>query len=295
MSSSDNTSLTLVDIKGAGGKLIVQADLASKQSVAEAAIKLIEDGQLKAAEALLDEAETLHVNGITVNLVLVTDTSGSMDGAGQVERMRLALPGMIRAATGEIPVHTKVRHVCFGDAEYGDHITRFDWADLNEVTNRNWPKTSGGDGRYESPIEALLAAIGQHERIGYGAEGCLRGKALSPLTGEGYIVLVTDHERPRQISSQILEVSRLIPSGWRLGVVAQGNEDLWRNLMREGDRFCELDGSLSGLVEPVGQAVVTQAKQTAKKVAKSVQAAVQANVLMLADGRSRSSGATVTL
>jgi len=253
----------------------VHVDLTNRGSIADGMGALIANGQHNAAEALLNEGERLHEEGIKVHVILVMDVSGSMDAAGNIKRVQQGLPDMLRPAAGEIPVEVLARLVCFGDTKFEDKIHTWDFRPLRTVAEMVWPQESGGSRFRESHIEALLRAIGAwrgDETLMHLAHGATVFSPLPPKSS-GEILLVTDDERPRL---PLARAKKNLLNGWRLTIVADSAwEGFWRDLLREGDRFVRLDGNLSGLLRPVqdaiANAVVRQATKTVGLIAANIQ------------------------
>lgn len=251
----------------------ITVNLGSRDSIAEGATALVKAGETEAAEALLTEAERLHDEGVKVYAILVMDVSGSMDSAGNIERVQKQLPKMLRPAAGEIPVEVYVRMVTFGDLELADQVWAKDFRPLKDVVNGVFPRESGGCPHHESHLEALMLAVG----VDLLREGEFRpgSERLSPLPEGGVeLILVTDDEEPRTNRITIKQTRKKLPANCRLTVVAS-HKETWSNLLREDDKFVRLDGSLSGLLRPVQDAitdaVVNQAAQTVALIGERIQ------------------------
>lgn len=251
----------------------IAVDPTSRESIFAGVTALVAAGEPAAAEALLNESERFYDEGVKISAVLVMDVSGSMDGANQIQRVQQTLPGMLSPTVGEIPWQVRAALVCFGDLHSGDKISVFDFRPLEELAEMRWPRESGGSPFHESHLEALMLSVG----VNLLREGEFRPESerLSPLPESGMeIILVTDGESPRTERISIKEARKRLPANCRLTVVAAGRRT-WSDLLREGDRFVQLDGDLNGLLRPVqdaiGDAVVAQAAQTVGLLAAKIQ------------------------
>ena len=251
----------------------IAVDPTSRESIFTGVNALVEIGEPEAAEALLNEGERLYEEGVKISAVLVMDVSGSMDGADQIQRVQKALPGMLSPTVGEIPWQVRAALVCFGDLESRDKVTVFDYRPLDDLVEMRWPRESGGSPFHESHLEALMLTVG----VNLLREGELRpgSEPLGPLPESGAeLILVTDGEGPRTNRITVKEARQKLPVNCRLTMVASSREP-WSQLLREGDRFVQLNGDLSGLLRPVqdaiSDAVVAQATKVVGLIAANIQ------------------------
>lgn len=248
-------------------------DLTNRGSIADGVGALVANGQHSAAEALLNESERLYEEGVGIDVRLVMDVSGSTDSAGVIDRVQSNLPNILAPTVGEIPWWVHAALICFGDLKSGDKITTFNSRPLEELAKMCWPRESGGSPSHESHLEALMLAVG----VNLLREGGLRPRSerLSSLPESGAeIILVTDGEGPRTNRITVEEARQKLPVNCRLTVVA-ADRGTWSQLLREGDRFVQLDGDLNGLLRPVQDAIsdaaVRQATRTVGLLAAKIQ------------------------
>ena len=250
----------------------IAVDPTSRESIFTGVNALIQVGETRAAEALLEESEKLHSEGMLINVRLAMDVSGSTDSAGVIDQIQRGLPDMLSLTVGEIPWQVRAALICFGDLGMGDGITTFDSRPLDQLVAMRWPRESGGSPFHESHLEAVMLAVG----INLLREGELRrgSERLSPLPeGGAELILVTDGEGPRTNRITIKKARKRLPANCHLTVVALSH-GTWKDLLREGDRFVRLDGDLTGLLRPVqdaiGDAVVRQATKTVGLIAANI-------------------------